>query len=148
MFSKEETKMIDLGRTSIDENFDEGVSQALDFLTKIGTGYLSKKNELEAGKMVISIREIGKAAALQGIENAAVNAIRALEKILQYSIEQNTEGTTIKVLLSFGTIGKTAAEQQMEIVAKLAASVLVENGNKTALLKKERETIAVAIGLG
>ena len=82
------------------------------------------------------------------MENAAVNAIRALEKILQYSIEQNTEGTTIKVLLSFGTIGKTAAEQQMEIVVKLAASVLVENGNKTALLKKERETIAVAIGLG
>ena len=148
MFSKEETKMIDLGRTSIDENFDEGVSQALDFLTKIGTGYVSQKNELEAGKMVISIREIGKAAALQGMENATVNAIRALEKILQYSIEQNTEGTTIKVLLSFGTIGKTAAEQQMEIVAKLAASVLVENGNKAALLKKEREIIAVAIGLG
>jgi hypothetical protein len=43
MFSKEETKMIDLGRTSIDENFDEGVSQALDFLTKIGTGYLQQK---------------------------------------------------------------------------------------------------------
>jgi len=82
------------------------------------------------------------------MENAAVNAIRALEKILQYSIEQNTEGTTIKVLLSFGTIGKTAAEQQMEIVAKLAASVLGENGNKAALLKKERKTIAVAIGLG
>jgi len=50
MFSKEETKMIDLGRTSIDENFDEGVSQALDFLTKIGTATSVKKTSSKLEK--------------------------------------------------------------------------------------------------
>ncbi|MCK7488962.1 MAG: hypothetical protein MZU79_00995 [Anaerotruncus sp.] len=82
------------------------------------------------------------------MENAAVNAIRALEKILHSSMEQNMEDTTIKVLLSFGSIGKAAAEQQLETVAKLAASMLGKSGNTAALLNKERETIAVAVGLG
>ncbi len=136
MFSKEEDKMINLGLNAISEEFDEGVSQALDFLTEIGTGYLNERKEPEAEKMVISIKEIGKAAALQGMENAAVNAIRALEKILQCSMEQNTQGTTVRVLLSFGAIGKTAAEQQLEMVAKLAASVLGKSGNTAALLKQ------------
>lgn len=36
----------------------------------------------------------------------------------------------------------------MEMVAKLAASVLGKSGNTAALLNKERETIAVIIGLG
>jgi hypothetical protein len=52
------------------------------------------------------------------------------------------------VLLSFGAIGKTAAEQHMEIVARLAASVLGKSGNTAALLNNERETMAVIIGLG
>ena len=63
-------------------------------------------------------------------------------------IEQNTENTTIKVLLSFGTIGITAAEQQMIMVANLAASVLGKSGNTAALLKKEREIIAITVALG
>jgi hypothetical protein len=58
------------------------------------------------------------------------------------------QGTTVRVLLSFGAIGKTAAEQQMEMVARLAASVLGKSGNTAALLNREREAIAVVIGLG
>jgi hypothetical protein len=148
MLSKEEDKMVNLGFDSINEGFDEGVNKALNFLTEIGTVYLNERKGLEAEKMVASIKEIGKAAALQGMENAAVNAIRALEKLLQYSMEQNMQGTTVRVLLSFGAIGKTAAEQQMEMVARLAASVLGKSGNTAALLNKEREIIAVVIGLG
>jgi hypothetical protein len=148
MLSNEEDKMTDLGLISNDENFDEGVNQTLDILTKTGIDYLIEKKELEAGKAVISIREIGKAAAIKRMENVTVDAIRALEKILQYSNEQNTENTTIKVILSFGTIGRTAAEQHMEIVANLAASVLGKSGNTAALLKKEKETIAVTVALG
>ncbi len=87
MLSKEEKKIVDLGLTSIDEKFDEGVNQTLDILTKIGIDYLSEKKELKAGEVVVSIKEIGKAAALKRMENVAVNVIRTLEKILQYSIE-------------------------------------------------------------
>ncbi|MDR7664625.1 hypothetical protein RG963_02250 [Methanosarcina sp. Z-7115] len=148
MFSKEEDKMVNLGFNSINDRSDEGVNQALNFLTEICTGYLNKKRGPEAEKMVVFIKEIGKAAALKGMENAAVNAIRALEKVLQCSIEQNMQGTTVRVLLSFGAIGKTAAEQHLEMVAKLAASVLGKSGNTAALLNRERETIAVVIGLG
>ena len=144
----EEDKMVNLVFNSINEGFDEGVSRALNYLTVIGTGYLNEKKESEAEKMVVSIKEIGKAAALQGMENATVNAIRALEKLLHCSMEQNMQGTTVSVLLSFGAIGKTAAEQQMEVVAKLAASVLGKSGNTAALLNQKRETIAVVIGLG
>jgi len=50
MLSKEEDKMTDLGLTSNDENFDEGVNRTLDTLTKIGIDYLIEKKELEAGK--------------------------------------------------------------------------------------------------
>jgi len=82
------------------------------------------------------------------MENAAVNAIRALEKLLQRSVEQDMQDTTVRVLLSFGAIGKTAAEQQMEMIARLAASVLGKSGNTAALLNKDRETMAVIIGLG
>ncbi|MGB9940627.1 hypothetical protein [Methanosarcina sp.] len=148
MFSKEEDKMVNLGFNSINEGFDEGVSQALNYLTESGTGYLKERKEPEAEKMVVSIKEIGKAAALQGMENAAINAIRALERLLQCSVEQDLQGTTVRVLLSFGAIGKTAAEHQMEMVARLAASVLGKSGNTAALLNRERETIAVVIGLG
>lgn len=79
-FSKQEDKILSLGLAAINEKFDDGVNQALDSLTEIGTGYLDARNELEAEKMVISIKEIGKAAALQGMENAAVNAIRSLKR--------------------------------------------------------------------
>jgi hypothetical protein len=144
----EEDEMVNLGLTSVNGESDEGVNQSLDFLIKTGTYYLSEKNELEAGKIVASIRDIGKAAILKGMENAAVNALRALENIMQCSNRQNTEDTTVKVLLSFGTIGKTAAEQEMEMVAKLAASMLGKTGNTAVFLKKERETIAVTIALG
>ena len=111
MISKEEDKMVSMGFNSINEGFDEGVSKALNFLTEIGTGYLNERKEPEAEKTVVSIKEIGKAATLQGMENAAVNAIRALERLLQCSIEQNMQDTTIRVLLSFGAIGKTAADK-------------------------------------
>jgi hypothetical protein len=144
----EEDELTDLELTSVNGESDEGMSQTLDFLTKTGTFYLSEKNELEAGKIVISIRDIGKEAVFKGIENTAVDTLRALETMLQYSNRQNTEDTTIKVLLSFGTIGKTAAEQEMETVAKLAASILGRTGNTAVLLQKERETIAVTIALG
>lgn len=81
MLSKlEEDKMVNLGFYSINEGFDEGVSRALNYLTEIGAGYLNEKKEPEAEKMVFSIKEIGKAAALQGMENATVNAIRADRK--------------------------------------------------------------------
>jgi len=148
MLSKEEEKMLKLGLASIDENFDEGVRQALDFLSETGTVYLNESKEPEAERAVNSIKAIGKAATMRGMENAAVNSIRALERILQSSVEKKTESTTISILLSFGTIGKAAAEQQMEVVAKLAASVLGKSGNSAALRNGERETIAVAIGLG
>ena len=58
------------------------------------------------------------------------------------------QDTTVRILISFGTIGKTAAEQQMELVAKFAASVLGKSGNTAALLSKEREAMAVVVGLG
>lgn len=148
MFSKEEDKMVNFGFNSVNEGFDEGVSQALNFLTETGTGYINERKGPEAEKTVVSIKEIGKAATLHGMENAAVNAIRALERLLQCSMEQNMQDTTVRVLLSFGTIGKTAAEHKMEMVARLAASVLGKSGNTAALLNKERETIAVVIGLG
>lgn len=148
MLSKEEEKVVSSGFNSINDGFDDGVNQALNFLTEIGTVYLNERKEPEADKIVGSIKEIGKATALRGMENVAVNAIRALEKLLERSMELNMQGTTVRVLLSFGSIGKTAAEQQMEVVARLAASVLGKSGNTAALHNKERETIAVVIGLG
>ncbi len=97
---------------------------------------------------IIKSLEIGEAAAIQRMENATISAISALEKLLQYSGDQNMQDTTVRILISFGTIGKTAAEQQMKLVAKFAASVLGKSGNTAALLSKEREAMAVVVGLG
>ena len=42
MFSKDEDRMVSLGFSSVNEGFEEGVSQALNVLTEIGTGYLNE----------------------------------------------------------------------------------------------------------
>ena len=147
MLSKENTT-IDMWLTFNDEKLDEEMNKTLDILTKISIDYLTDKKESEAGKAIGSIEKIGKTAALKKMGGLTVDAIRALEKILQFSIEQDTESTTITLILTFGTIGRIAAGQQMGIIANLAASVLGKSGNTAALRKKEKETIAVAVALG
>lgn len=147
MLSKED-KTMDLFLNLSDEELEEGIDKTLDILTKISLDYLTDKKEFEAGKVIGSIEEIGKTAALKNMGDLTIDVIQALEKILQFSIEQDTQNTTIILILSFGTIGKTAAGQQMKIVANLAASVLGKSGNMAALRKKEKEIIAVTVALG
>lgn len=147
MLSKED-KTMDLFLNLSDEELEEGIDKTLDILTKISLDYLTDKKEFEAGKVIGSIEEIGKTAALKNMGDLTIDVIQALEKILQFSIEQDTQNTTIILILSFGTIGKTAAGQQMKIVVNLAASVLGKSGNMAALRKKEKEIIAVTVALG
>jgi hypothetical protein len=139
---------MDLGMTTNNEELGEGMNKNLEILAKISIDYLIEKKEFEAGKAIGSIVKIGKAAALKNMEDLTIDAIQALEKILQFSIEQDAESTTLKLFLSFGTLGRTAAEQNMEIVTNLAASILGKSVNTAAHRKKEKETIAVIVALG
>ena len=65
MFSRENDQAVHKGLASIEEEFDEGISQALASLTEIGKGYLSERKDLEAERTVSSIKEIGRVAALR-----------------------------------------------------------------------------------
>lgn len=144
----EENKVLMLGLSSIEEDFEEGAVRALDFLTERGSGFFAGNQVNEAKRTIAFISEIGKAAARQKMEMATVLALKALETFLDNSMGQQMEDTTVSILLSFGSIGKEAAEKKMEMASKIAASILGGIGNTAALRDLKRETIAVAIGLG
>jgi hypothetical protein len=143
-----ETRAMDLGLSSVKDNDELGVLRSIDFFTERGTEYINKKLELDAKKVVISIRDIGNAAVLQKMEIGVFLSLFSLGKMAEAAREKKMHDTGFSILHSLCAIGKAAVGQKMETAVRIAIAYLEEIVNAASLQRMGREALAAALAIG
>ncbi|AKB18067.1 MULTISPECIES: hypothetical protein [unclassified Methanosarcina] len=143
-----EARAIDLGLSSVKGNDELGVLRSIDFLTEQGTKYINKGLEPDAKRAIISIRDIGNAAAVQKMELGVLITLISLGRMAEAAREQKMSDTGFSIIYSLCAIGKSAVGQEMETAVKIAVAYLGEIANSASLCKLKRESLVSSLAIG
>jgi hypothetical protein len=143
-----ETGAIDLGLSSVKDNDELGVLRSIDFLTEQGTKYINKGLEPDAKRAIISIRDIGNAAALQKMELGVLISIISLGRMAEAAREQKMSETGFSIIYSLYAVGKSAVGQEMEAAVRIAVAYLGEIVNSASLHRMKRESLVSSLAIG
>ncbi|WP_440948732.1 hypothetical protein ACSAZL_11155 [Methanosarcina sp. T3] len=143
-----ENGAIDLGLSSVKENDELGVLRSIDFLTEQGTKYINKGLELDAKRAIISIRDIGNAAALQKMEIGVLISLISLGRMAEAAREQKMSDTGLSIIYSLYAVGKSAVGQEMEAAVRIAVAYLGEIASSASLHRMKRESLVSSLAIG
>lgn len=143
-----EAGAIDLGLSSVKDNNELGVLKSIDFLTEQGTKYINKGLEPDAKRTIISIRDIGNAAALQKMELGVLISLVSLGRMAEVAREQKMFNTGLSIIYSLCAVGKSAVGQEMEAAVRIAVAYLGEIANSASLHNLERESLVSSLAIG
>ncbi|HII80291.1 MAG TPA: hypothetical protein HA261_07840 [Methanosarcina sp.] len=143
-----EAGAIDLGLSSVKDNNELGVLRSIDFLTEQGTKYINKGLEPDAKRTIISIRDIGNAAALQKMELGVLISLVSLGRMAEVAREQKMLNTGLSIIYSLCALGKSAVGQEMEAAVRIAVAYLGEIANSASLHNLERESLVSSLAIG
>jgi hypothetical protein len=143
-----EAGAIDLGLSSVKDNDELGVLRSIDFLTEKGTKYINKGLEPDAKRTIISIREIGNAAALQKMELGVLISLVSLGRMAEAAREQRMSNTGLSIIYSLCAVGKSAVGQEMEAAVRIAIAYLGEIANSASLHNMKRESLVSSLAIG
>ncbi|AKB78319.1 hypothetical protein MSHOH_1836 [Methanosarcina horonobensis HB-1 = JCM 15518] len=143
-----ETGAIDLGLSSVKDNNELGVLKSIDFLTEQGTKYINKGLEPDAKRTIISIRDIGNAAALQKMELGVLISLVSLGRMAEAAREQKMSNTGLSIIYSLCAVGRSAVGQEMEAAVRIAVAYLGEIANSASLHNLKRESLVSSLAIG
>ncbi|HIH74544.1 MAG TPA: hypothetical protein HA306_04760 [Methanosarcina sp.] len=143
-----EAGAIDLGLSSVKDNDELGVLKSIDFLTEQGTKYINKGLEPDAKRAIISIRDIGNAAALQKMELGVLISLVSLGRMAEAAREQKMSSTGLSIIYSLCAVGKSAVGQEMEAAVRIAVAYLGEIANSASLHNMRRESLVSSLAIG
>ncbi len=143
-----EAGAIDLGLSSVKDNDELGVLRSIDFLTEQGTKYINKGLEPDAKRTIISIRDIGNAAALQKMELGVLISLVSLGRMAEAAREQRMSNTGLSIIYSLCAVGKSAVGQEMEAAVRIAVAYLGEIANSASLHNMKRESLVSSLAIG
>jgi len=143
-----EARAIDLGLSSVKDNDELGVLRSIDFLTEQGTKYINKGLEPDAKRAIISIRDIGNAAALQKMELGVLISIISLGRMAEAAREQKMSDTGFSIIYSLYAVGKSAVGQEMEAAVRIAVAYLGEIASSASLHRMKRESLVSSLAIG
>ena len=143
-----EARAIDLGLSSVKDNDELGVMRSIDFLTEQGTKYINKGLEPDAKRAIISIRDIGNAAALQKMELGVLISIISLGRMAEAAREQKMSDTGFSIIYSLYAVGKSAVGQEMEAAVRIAVAYLGEIASSASLHRMKRESLVSSLAIG
>jgi len=143
-----EARAMDLGLSSVKDNDEMGVLRSIDFLTEQGTKYINKGLEPDAKRAIISIRDIGNAAALQKMELGVLISIISLGKMAEAAREQKMSDTGFSIIYSLYAVGKSAVGQEMEAAVRIAVAYLGEIASSASLHRMKRESLVSSLVIG
>jgi hypothetical protein len=130
-----------LGRTAASSSLEAGSKVAATTMMEIwNLPSPEKKGQEEIIAFSLLLRDIGSAAAMQGMEEALLNAITCLGEVGKKVASESLEVETISTLLLLEEIGKLAAEKYFdEALSSVALSI--EDAGKLSLKNKLREPV-------
>ncbi|KKG14432.1 hypothetical protein EO98_13370 [Methanosarcina sp. 2.H.T.1A.6] len=143
-----EARAIDLGLSSVKDNDELGVLRSIDFLTEQGTKYINKGLEPDAKRAIISIRDIGNAAALQKMELGVLISLISLGRMAEAAREQKMSDTGFSIIYSLYAVGKSAVGQEMEAAVRIAVAYLGEIASSASLHQMKRESLVSSLAIG
>ncbi|AKB64539.1 MAG: hypothetical protein AAGU10_14240 [Methanosarcina mazei] len=143
-----ESRAIDLGLSSVKDNNELGVLRSIDFLTDQGTKYINQGLEPDAKRTIISIRDIGNAAALQKMELGVLISLVSLGRMAEVAREQKMSNAGLSIIYSLCAVGKSAVGQEMEAAVRIAVAYLGEITNSASLHNLKRESLVSTLAIG
>lgn len=143
-----EARAIDLGLNSVKDNDELGVLRSIDFLTEQGTKYINKGLEPDAKRAIISIRDLGNAAALQKMELGVLISLISLGRMAEAAREQKMSDTGFSIIYSLYAVGKSAVGQEMEAAVRITVAYLGEIASSASLHRMKRESLVSSLAIG
>ena len=126
MITLNEAEAVKIGFFAVEEKDYSRIFQALDSLTGIAAGFLSKNEEADVQRIIHSIEGIAKAAAENKMELVTINSALALGKLARTAAEKGSESILSEIFIAIGKLGIAAATNSLETGSKVAATTLME----------------------
>jgi hypothetical protein len=145
MITLDEAEAVETGASAIENRDESRFFQSLDSLTGIAIDCLSKNEETDAQRVILSIEDLAQKAAEKEMELVTINSILALGKLAKIAAEKGEESSLRKVYVATGRLGITAAANSLEAGSKIAATTLMEIWKLSSQQQSKEKTIICSL---